>query len=102
MKLSPTSKRSQKKVADFFHIRFADLKSKKRMQHIASAGRSRCTYAEDDRQFFSSDWGGFGRDHSTVIPAYNLVARRIANDSAFDFRSRRFERELKGDARQRA
>jgi len=44
---------------------------------------------QDDRQFFSSDWEAFGRDHSTVIHAYNLVARRIANDSAFDFRSRR-------------
>ena len=25
----------------------------------------------------------FGRDHSTVIHAYNLIARRVGNDSAF-------------------
>ena len=25
----------------------------------------------------------FGRDHSTVIHACNLIARRVANDSAF-------------------
>ena len=37
----------------------------------------------------------FGRDHSTVIHAYNLIARRIANDSAFRFSIEKIERELK-------
>jgi chromosomal replication initiator protein len=37
----------------------------------------------------------FGRDHSTVIHAFNLIARRIANDSAFRFSIEKIERELK-------
>jgi chromosomal replication initiator protein len=37
----------------------------------------------------------FGRDHSTVIHAHNLIARRIANDSAFRFSITKIERELK-------
>jgi len=35
----------------------------------------------------------FGRDHSTVIHAHNLIARRIANDSAFRFSIEKIERE---------
>jgi chromosomal replication initiator protein len=38
----------------------------------------------------------FGRDHSTVIHAYNLIQRRITNDSAFRFSIEKIERELKG------
>ncbi len=37
----------------------------------------------------------FGRDHSTVIHAYNLIARRISNDSAFRMSIEKIERELK-------
>jgi chromosomal replication initiator protein len=37
----------------------------------------------------------FGRDHSTVIHAYNLILRRISNDSAFRFSIEKIERELK-------
>jgi chromosomal replication initiator protein len=37
----------------------------------------------------------FGRDHSTVIHAYNLILRRISNDSAFRFSIDKIERELK-------
>jgi len=36
----------------------------------------------------------FGRDHSTVIHAHNLIARRIANDSAFRFSIEKIGREL--------
>jgi chromosomal replication initiator protein len=38
----------------------------------------------------------FGRDHSTVIHAYNLILRRISNDSAFRFSIEKITRELKG------
>ena len=37
----------------------------------------------------------FGRDHSTVIHAFNLIQRRVTNDSAFRFSIEKIERELK-------
>jgi len=36
----------------------------------------------------------FGRDHSTVIHAYNLIARRVSNDSAFGRSIEKIEHEL--------
>ena len=37
----------------------------------------------------------FDRDHSTVIHAYNLIARRMSSDSAFRMSIEKIERELK-------
>jgi chromosomal replication initiator protein len=37
----------------------------------------------------------FSRDHSTVIHAFNLILRRVTNDSAFRFSIEKIERELK-------
>jgi chromosomal replication initiator protein len=45
--------------------------------------------------FFPAIGAAFGRDHSTVIHACNLIARRISNDSAFRFSIEKVERELK-------
>src|SRR6202007_1663264 len=74
----------QKTVADFFHIRLTDLKSKKRTQHIAFC-RQVAMYL--CRKLTSSSFPvigeAFGRDHSTVIHAFNLIQRRVTNDSAF-------------------
>ncbi|HVC45112.1 MAG TPA: chromosomal replication initiator protein DnaA [Candidatus Binataceae bacterium] len=86
----------QKVVADFFHIRLADLKSKKRTQHIAfcrQVAMYLCRKLTDSS--FPAIGESFGRDHSTVIHAHNLIARRIANDSAFRFSIEKIERELK-------
>jgi chromosomal replication initiator protein len=86
----------QKIVADFFHIRLADLKSKKRPQHIAfcrQVAMYLCRKMTDNS--FPVIGDAFGRDHSTVIHAHNLIARRIANDSAFRFSIEKIERELK-------
>jgi chromosomal replication initiator protein len=86
----------QKVVADFFHIRLLDLKSKKRTQHIAfcrQVAMYLCRKLTDAS--FPAIGESFGRDHSTVIHAYNLIARRIANDSAFRFSIEKIERELK-------
>ncbi len=86
----------QKTVADFFHIRLADLKSKKRTQHIAfcrQVAMYLCRKMTDSS--FPVIGEAFGRDHSTVIHAHNLIARRIANDSAFRFSIEKIERELK-------
>jgi chromosomal replication initiator protein len=86
----------QKTVADFFHIKLTDLKSKKRTQHIAfcrQVAMYLCRKMTDSS--FPAIGESFGRDHSTVIHAYNLIARRIANDSAFRFSIEKIERELK-------
>jgi chromosomal replication initiator protein len=86
----------QKTVADFFHIRLADLKSKKRTQHIAfcrQVAMYLCRKMTDSS--FPAIGEAFARDHSTVIHAHNLIARRIANDSAFRFSIEKIERELK-------
>ena len=86
----------QKTVSDFFHIRLADLKSKKRTQHIAfcrQVAMYLCRKMTDSS--FPAIGEAFSRDHSTVIHAHNLIARRIANDSAFRFSIEKIERELK-------
>jgi chromosomal replication initiator protein len=88
----------QKTVSDFFHIRLADLKSKKRTQHIAfcrQVAMYLCRKLTDNS--FPVIGEHFGRDHSTVIHAYNLIARRVANDSAFRMSIEKIERELKVD-----
>jgi len=86
----------QRTVSDFFHIKLTDLKSKKRTQHIAfcrQVAMYLCRKMTDSS--FPAIGESFGRDHSTVIHAYNLIARRIANDSAFRFSIEKIERELK-------
>jgi chromosomal replication initiator protein len=86
----------QKTVADFFHIRLADLKSKKRTQHIAfcrQVAMYLCRKLTDSS--FPSIGEHFGRDHSTVIHAHNLIQRRVTSDSAFRISIEKIERELK-------
>ncbi len=86
----------QKTVADFFHIRLTDLKSKKRTQHIAfcrQVAMYLCRKLTENS--FPMIGEHFGRDHSTVIHAYNLIARRVGNDSAFRLSIEKIERELK-------
>jgi chromosomal replication initiator protein len=94
--LKPGIESIQKVVADFFHIRLADLKSKKRTQHIAfcrQVAMYLCRKLTDSS--FPTIGESFGRDHSTVIHAYNLIARRVANDSAFRISIDKIARELK-------
>jgi chromosomal replication initiator protein len=94
--IKPDVEMIQKTVSDFFHIRLADLKSKKRTQHIAfcrQVAMYLCRKMTDSS--FPAIGEAFGRDHSTVIHAHNLIARRIANDSAFRFSIEKIERELK-------
>ncbi len=94
--LKPGIDSIQKAVSDFFHIRLVDLKSKKRTQHIAfcrQVAMYLCRKLTDSS--FPTIGESFGRDHSTVIHAYNLIARRVANDSAFRNSIDRIARELK-------
>ncbi len=86
----------QKRVSEFFHIRLADLKSKKRTQHIAfcrQVAMYLCRKLTDSS--FPTIGDRFGRDHSTVIHAYNLISRRVSNDSAFRHSIEKIERDLK-------
>ena len=86
----------QKTVADFFHIRLTDLKSKKRTQHIAfcrQVAMYLCRKLTDSS--FPTIGEHFGRDHSTVIHAHNLIMRRVTSDSAFRLSIEKIERELK-------
>ena len=86
----------QRTVADFFHIRLADLKSKRRTQHIAFC-RQVAMYLcrKITESSFPTIGESFSRDHSTVIHAFNLIQRRVTNDSAFRFSIEKIERELK-------
>src|SRR5271157_540241 len=86
----------QKTVAEFFHIKLTDLKSKKRTQHIAfcrQVAMYLCRKLTDSS--FPTIGEHFGRDHSTVIHAYNLILRRVTSDSAFRLSIEKIERELK-------
>jgi chromosomal replication initiator protein len=93
--IKPDIEAIQKTIADFFHMRLADLKSEKRTQHIAfcrQVAMSLCRKMTDSS--FPAIGEAFGRDHSTLIHAHNLIARRIVNDSAFRFSIEKIEREL--------
>jgi chromosomal replication initiator protein len=86
----------QKTVSEFFHIRLADLKSKKRTQHIAfcrQVAMYLCRKLTDAS--FPTIGEHFGRDHSTVIHAHNLILRRVTSDPAFRLSIEKIERELK-------
>ncbi len=86
----------QRVVSDVFHIRLADLKSKKRTQRIAFC-RQVAMYLcrKITGNSFPNIGEHFGRDHSTVIHAFNLIERRVTNDSAFRFSIDKIERGLK-------
>jgi chromosomal replication initiator protein len=86
----------QRIVAEHFHIRLADLKSKRRTQHIAFC-RQVAMYLcrKITENSFPTIGERFGRDHSTVIHAFNLIQRRVTNDTAFRFSIEKIERELK-------
>jgi chromosomal replication initiator protein len=93
---TPDIEAIQRTVADFFHIRLADLKSKRRTQHIAFCRQVAMYLCRKLTQCsFPTIGENFGRDHSTVIHAYNLIARRVSNDSAFRMSIEKIERELK-------
>jgi len=86
----------QKVVSNAYHVRLADLKSKRRTQHVAfcrQVAMYLCRRLTDSS--FPTIGAEFGRDHSTVIHAHNLVARRVSNDPAFRHTMEKMERELK-------
>jgi chromosomal replication initiator protein len=86
----------QKTVSDYFHIRLTDLKSKKRTQHIAFCRQVAMYLCRKLTECsFPTIGEHFGRDHSTVIHAYNLILRRMSNEPPFRLSIEKIERELK-------
>src|SRR5437762_1681566 len=93
MKANPTSKLFNRS----FRIgRLAELKSKKRTQRVAFC-RQVAMYLcrKITSNSFPNIGEHFGRDHSTVIHAFNLIERRVNNDSAFRLAIEKIERGLK-------
>jgi chromosomal replication initiator protein len=86
----------QRVVSDSFHIPLMDLKSKKRTQRVAFC-RQVAMYLcrRITSNSFPSIGEHFGRDHSTVIHAFNLIERRVNNDTAFRLWIEKIERGLK-------
>ncbi len=93
--VKPDVEAIQRIVSDFFHIRLAELKSKKRTQHIAFCRQVAMYLCRKlTESSFPAIGDAFGRDHSTVIHACHLIARRIVNDSAFRLTIEKVECEL--------
>ena len=92
---NPDVEAIQRVVSDRFHIRLAELKSKKRTQRVAFC-RQVAMYLcrKITSNSFPNIGEHFGRDHSTVIHAFNLIERRVNNDSAFRFSIEKIERGL--------
>jgi chromosomal replication initiator protein len=89
----------QKAVAVYFRVRLTDLMSKRRTQQLAfcrQVAMYLCRELTDSS--FPAIGERFGRDHSTVIHAHNLIAHRVAEDSAFHDLLDQLGRELRKDA----
>ena len=86
----------QKAVCEFFHIRPADLRSKKRTRTIAvprQVAMYLCRrYTQASFPVIGDRFGG--RDHSTVIHAAQVVDQRIKEDPTFRATIERLERML--------
>jgi chromosomal replication initiator protein len=88
----------QKAVAVYFHLRLADLLSKRRSQQLAfcrQVAMYLCRELTDSS--FPAIGARFARDHSTVIHAHNLIAHRALDDAPFRDLLDKFGRELKKD-----
>jgi len=86
----------QKAISEFFHIRPADLRSKKRTRTIAGPRQVAMylcrRYTQASFPVIGDRFGG--RDHSTVIHATHVVDQRIKQDPTFRATIERLERML--------
>lgn len=82
-------------VAQRFRLRLEDFQSKSRQQRIAFA-RQIAMYLcrKITESSFPTIGEHFGRDHSTVIHAFNLIGRRVESDLPFRRTIERIEHEL--------
>ena len=86
-------------ISDFVAMRFRlapdQLTGKSRIQRVAFARQLAMFLCRKlTNSSFPTIGEHFGRDHSTVIHALNLVERRVASDAAFRRTVERIEREL--------
>ena len=89
----------QKAVAVYFNVRLIDRMSKRRTQHLAlcrQVAMYLCRQLTDSS--FPAIGERFGRDHSTVIHAHNLIAHRVIDESPFRELLDKLGRELKKGA----
>ncbi len=92
----PDMEAIERATAEVMRVRLADLRSKKRTQQIAfcrQVAMYLCRKLTDAS--FPTIGEYFGRDHSTVIHAYNLISKRVADDPAFRQTIERIERQLR-------
>jgi chromosomal replication initiator protein len=94
--VKPDIESIERATADLLHIKLSDLRSKKRTQPIA-LGRQVAMYLcrKLTECSFPAIGEHFGRDHSTVIHAYNLISKRVSDDPAFRQTIEKIERQLK-------
>ncbi len=87
----------QEHVCAVFHIPLMDLMSKKRSQRVAfcrQVAMYLCRRLTGNS--FPAIGAAFGRDHSTVIHAHNLIAGRVNKDAGFARLIQKLERQLNG------
>jgi chromosomal replication initiator protein len=72
----------QRRVAEHYDVRLADMTSKRRPQHIAFPRQVAMYLARELTKASLSEIGEAfgGRDHGTVLHAHRLVRQRIADD----------------------
>ena len=95
----PTSSQITKKVARYFNVRTADLKSASRRQWVV---RARGVVFYLARQLTEASFQRLGqllggRDHSTVMHACHRTESLLESDSGFAAAVDRLHRELAGD-----
>ena len=75
----------QKTVADFFHIKIADMHSKKRTRNLARPRQIAMTLAKELTQMSLPNIGEAfgGRDHTTVLHACRVIQEMVQEDSKF-------------------
>jgi len=75
----------QKKTSEFFHIDMEMMKAKKKTSDIAIARQAAMylsrSLTSSSLKVIGAAFGG--RDHSTVIHACDLIAKKMSSDSAF-------------------
>ena len=72
----------QKKTAEFFDIRVADMKSSKKPRNIAQPRQIAMYLARDQTELSLQEIGdGFGgKDHSTIIYGHKIINKKMTSD----------------------
>ncbi len=87
----------QKVIADNYQISVADLKSKKRDKKFVVPRQIAIYIARELTEMAYTDLGNEfgGKDHSTIMSAYNKIAEQIKIDSSLESKIQLYVREIK-------